>query len=190
MSTETIQITATLATLMIVAVGVTFAALQVRQETLARRLQAMSAVWAEFWPPEASDALGILQRVPDTFDDADLTAEQVAAVRTIGRHYTRLGYLLHAGHLKQREILGYPPFGILAADLWAKYNGFLSRAPLGFTSTSASSFFAHWEYLAIEAKAYWEREGRERTTAIPHYDGETGALSRELATAIALRPTR
>jgi len=39
MSSETIQLAATLATLAIVAIGVTFAAVQVRQGVLARRLQ-------------------------------------------------------------------------------------------------------------------------------------------------------
>ena len=39
MSTESIQLFATLATMALIAVGVIFAALQVREEALARRLQ-------------------------------------------------------------------------------------------------------------------------------------------------------
>ena len=88
MSSETLQITATLATLIIVTIGVTFAALQVRQEALTRHLQAVSAPWAEIWPPEASQAYPLLQRVPARFYDAEMTDELIVAIRTVGRHYT------------------------------------------------------------------------------------------------------
>ena len=42
MSSETIQLVATLATVAVVAIGVTFAAVQVRHEVLTRRLQGKS----------------------------------------------------------------------------------------------------------------------------------------------------
>jgi hypothetical protein len=56
MSSEKLLITTKLATLIIVTIGVTFAAFQVRQGTWTRRLQAISALWVEIWPPEASQA--------------------------------------------------------------------------------------------------------------------------------------
>ena len=185
MSAETIQTIATLATLTIVAVGVTFAALQVRQETLARRLQAISAIWSEVWPDAASRALRVLQDLPDGFEDAAMTPEQADALRTLYRHYNRMGFLLQAGLVKERDILGYPPFGILAAENWAKFKPYLDRYPWGGTP----GFSVHWEYLAIRAKAYWEHRGREWLASMPHYRGEAGALYKDLDEAMALRPS-
>lgn len=45
MSSETIQLVATLATVAVVAIGVTFAAVQVHHEVLTRRLQGKSAIF-------------------------------------------------------------------------------------------------------------------------------------------------
>ena len=45
MSSETIQLVATLTTLAVVAIGVTFAAVQVRHEVLTCRLQGKSAIF-------------------------------------------------------------------------------------------------------------------------------------------------
>lgn len=185
MSSETLQLIATLATLAVVAVGVTFAALQVRQETLARRLQAISAMWAEVWPDEASRALRVLLGVPNGFDDADMTTERTDALRTVVRHYSRVGFLLQAGLVKEREILGYPPFGFIAAETWAKFRGHLETIAPGPTRGAA----LHFEYLAIRAKAYWERYGREWVASVASYHGEPGALFKELDDAMALRPS-
>lgn len=52
MSSETILLAATPATLAVVAIGTTFAAVQVRQEVLARRLQNKLAVFSEIWQEE------------------------------------------------------------------------------------------------------------------------------------------
>jgi len=52
MSSETIQLVTTLATIAVVAIGITFATVQVRQEVLARRLQNKSAIFSEIWQEE------------------------------------------------------------------------------------------------------------------------------------------
>ena len=190
MSTETLQITATLATLIIVAVGVTFAALQVRQETLARRLQGMSALFAEVWPEEASQAAYTLRNVQPGFDDAEMSPELTQALLTLMSHYNRVGFLLQKGLVNEKEILGYPPFGIIAADMWALFEGFLGRlnAGAGFP-TPFRHLAIYWEHLAVRAKAYWEREGRAWTANEPYYTAEPGTLMSELNAAAALRPT-
>ncbi len=122
--------------------------------------------------------------VPEGFDDADMTPERADALRTVFRHYNRVGFLLQGRLVKEREILGYPPFGFLAAELWAKFERQMTAPGLVRGSS------VHWEYLAIRAKAYWERHGREWIASMPRYRGEAGALFKELDEAMALRPSR
>ena len=191
MSSETLQTIATLATLAVVAIGVTFAALQVRQEALARRLQAISALFDVVWPEEARRAAFLLLSLPADFEDTDITPEQKRAILTLLAHYDRVGFLLQTGLVKEHELLGFQAFGIVAADLWALLEGYLGRLQLGTAMpTNFRNNAVHWEYLAIRAKAYWERHGRAWTASVPYYDGKAGALMSDLNAAVALRPAR
>lgn len=109
MSTDSIQTLATVATMALVALGVTFAALQVREEALARRLQANTALFADLWPPEAARATFVLGVLPAEFKGEDLTEEQRQSVTVAVYHYNRVGYLLWRGLVKDEELLLYPP---------------------------------------------------------------------------------
>ncbi|PZC46178.1 MAG: hypothetical protein C1O27_002155 [Chloroflexi bacterium] len=165
MSTESIQLFATLATMALIAVGVIFAALQVREEALARRLQATTAVFADLWPPEAARASLSLAVFPPALEWKELTEEQRRNIATLGYHYNRVGYLLWRGLVKEEEILLYPPMGPLAVDLWARLSPYLQSLSIGATNVA---HIAHWwEYLAWRAQRYWEQEGGRHIKETP-----------------------
>lgn len=79
MSNELLQTIAAITTLVVIVIGVTVAISELRQEVLARRLQGLSALFAEVWPEEASKAAFAVASVGPGFDDADITPEQRGA---------------------------------------------------------------------------------------------------------------
>ena len=66
MSSETIQLASTLATLAVVAIGVTFAAVHVHQGVLARRLQNKLAFFSEIWQEEGCGPRLAWDHIPTT----------------------------------------------------------------------------------------------------------------------------
>lgn len=123
MSNEVVQTTVAAATLVVIVVGVTIAVVELRQEVLARRLQAVSALFSEAWTPDVARAafsIHLDERDPKEDAEEALTDEQARSVPMLLAAYNRLGFLLHQGLLKEREVLGYPPFGILSSELFSK----------------------------------------------------------------------
>ena len=181
-----IQTIATLATALIVATGVTFAALQLRQETLARRLQGISSIFADLWPPEAARASFSLSVLPPALEWKELNEEQRRNIATLGYHYNRVGYLLWRGLVKEEEILLYPPLGPLAVHLWARLSPYLQSLSVGATNFS---HIAHWwEYLAWRAQSYWEQQGGRHITEIPVFTPQPAVIFKVFEDAHAQRP--
>jgi hypothetical protein len=183
MSSEMIQIAVAVATLVVIVVGVTVAFIELRQEVLARRLQGMSALFAEIWPEQMSSATWVL--LLNVKRDEELTPEQVDLLPVVVSHYNRLGFLLYQGLVKDREVLGYPPFGILAAELFSLMREHLVKTT--FLDSNMRENAIWWEYLALRANAYWESDGRAMMAGIKHYDAEPMGLMRDWATVMTLR---
>lgn len=186
MSSESIQTVAALATLLVIVVGVTVAVVELRQEVLARRLQGVSALFSEVWNPDVSRAaFGIILNVKPGFADSDLTPEQVQFVPRLMAGYNRLGFLMHQGLVKEREVLAYPPFGILAAELFALLRDYMDRVPVWDSNLREQAVW--WEYLAGRGEAYWTRHARAMMAGVPRYANEPMALMREWATTMGER---
>jgi hypothetical protein len=179
MSNDIVLTAVGIATLVVIVVGVTVAVVELRQEVLARRLQGMSALFSEIWPESMSTAVWnlMLGATPEPAN-ADMTV--------VVSHYNRLGFLLHQGLVKESEILGYPPFGIVAAEMFAMLKEHMDNTPT-FQDTTLRENSVWWEYLAIQAKAYWETTGRAVMAEIDHYNAEPTTLMRDWTIAMNSR---
>jgi hypothetical protein len=186
MSTESIQLLATWATMSLIALGVIFAALQVREEALARRLQATTALLADVWPPEAARASFSLGILPVGFAGDDLTEEQRQDIVIVTYHYNRVGFLLWRGLVKEEDILLYPPVGPVALDLWARVSPYLRSLSVGGTNVAHVAFW--WEYLASRPQIYWEQQGGCYIQETPVFTPRPEDLYRILEEAQARRP--
>ena len=170
MSNELLQTVAAITTLVVIVIGVTVAIVELRQEVLARRLQGVSALFSQVWPEEVSRAaFSLFTALNPDFDDADVSPDQRREMILLMAHYNRLGFLLKQGLVKEDEILGYPPFGILAAEQWAMYGGYLRRLEAPSLKTNFGDQAIWWEYLALQAEAYWNRKGHTAAASVPFY---------------------
>lgn len=188
MSTESIQVIATVVTLSLVALGVAFGALQLRQETLARRLQGISALFADIWPAGAATAAYSISSLPPSFEGEELTELQRGQVLSLNSHFGRVGYLLWQGLVKEEEILLYPPFGTLVVDLWARSEPYLRNTAVGSSNLANIGFW--WEYLAARAQSYWEKHGGRHIKDTLAFTPRAEAMYRILDEAHAQRPGR
>lgn len=188
MSNELLQTIVAVTTLVVIVGGVTVAISELRQEVLARRLQGVSALFSQIWPEEVSRAIFLLiMGLKPDFEDADVTQEQRSAIVLVMAHYNRLGFLLRQGLVKEKEILAYPPFGILAAELWKMFSGYLSRLEVPLLQTNIGDQAIWWEYLALRGEAYWRKEGRALTANVARYKTESMALMNDWNAAMAER---
>ena len=186
MSSELLQTAVAIATLVVIVVGVTVAIVELRQEVLARRLQGISALFSAVWPEEARKAAFDVAALEPGFDDADVTPELRGAVMTLLAHYDRVGFLLHQGLVKEREILAFPAFGVFAAEYWLLVSEYLGR--VAWMGTDSRKLGTWWEYLALRADAYWHKEGRAVTASAGIYSAPQFSLMNDMNAAMAERP--
>ena len=177
---EWIQLVAIVGTFTVVAVGVVFAALQLREEVHARRLQAISSLFAEVWPPEAAAASFEVLSLPADFKPEELTPEQEANIRMLLAYYNRVGYLLWQGLVKKHEILLYPAFGPIAVEIWVKTR----QVMLNFLVARSSWF----DYLVGQTQEYWKEQGGRQIAQIPVFEPDIEGLTRVVEEAQARRP--
>ena len=91
---------ATLAGLMVVIAGATFAGVQLRQEARSRHLQAVMAMLSNVRPPEVRFAWETVRSLPDGFYGQNLPSQDRRALVSVIGSYNRLGNLLAAGLIK------------------------------------------------------------------------------------------
>ena len=166
----------TLAGLLVIVVGATFAGVQLRQEAKARKLQALMSVLADIRPHEVTKAELVVRSLPDGFDPSELAEDELAAVLLVSSSYARLGTLLAVGAVEERDIFPHPTFSRGAIDAWEKFKHVPRTGGLGGGVRILPTTIFH-EQLAARAQAYLLREGVERFGSVPSFDADWDALN-------------
>ena len=177
---------ATLAGLLVVITGAVFAGVQLRQEAKARKLQALMAVLTNIRPPEVTKAWPIMRALPDGFDPQTLTHDEQEAVLLVFASFGRLGTLLAAGAVDEKDIFPHLTFSKGAIDAWEKMKHLAGGDGASFSGALNPTVYQ--ELLAIRAQAYLLREGAERFGSIPQFTPDwpaLNALGEQIATARA-----
>ena len=170
---------ATLATLIVVLLGLSFAGVQLYRESQARRLQALVALFADVWPVEANREARIVASLPDGFDYESLESVPQEAVRNVAARFDRLGFLLKMGVVKGEDVFPNVRFGRSAIFQWEK----LKHAMRGGAGPFAAGIVGelpgplHFEYLAWRAQEYLLRHGVEEFGEVPVFDADMDALA-------------
>ena len=145
-----------------------FAGVQLRQEAKARKLQAMVAVLSDVRPLEVAVAWTKVQSLPDGFELDKLTEEQHANVTIVSASYNRLGNLLAAGLVGERDIFPHLALSRGAIEAWEKLKhvardrSFPTMVYLGM--------------LAARADEYLKREAVSLLSDIPVFDADPNVL--------------
>jgi len=162
---------AKVAGLLVMIAGAIFAGVQLRQEARARHLQAMMAVFADIRPPEVAYAQQVVGALPDGFTVDDLDPDSFNAVVRTVTSFARLGDLLKAGMVDERDIFTHGAFSMGSVDAWEKVKH-LARGENARVRYNGPSM----EYLAGRAQAYLLREGVAQYGKVPFFDADREAL--------------
>ena len=171
---------ATLAGLIVVALGAAFAGQQLRRESQARRLQALVALYADIWPIGATPTALIVAKLPDDFAYDQLSAdERQAVVETLFR-YNRLGYLLRAGLVRDQDLFPFPLFGGASVFLWEKVKHMVRTGAAASGEgrlVTLPGVGLHFEFLASRAQAYLLEHGEAEIGSIAVFDADLEAMA-------------
>ena len=169
---------ATLAGLLAIVAGLAFAGVQLRQEAKARKLQALMSMLTDIRGPEVIKASQVVRALPDGFDPHALSQDELFAVRLIAGSYARLGTLLAAGAVDERDVFPHLTFSRGAIEAWEQLKHLTRTGPGGVLSeTGAFSTMMFFEQLAARAQAYLLREGVTQFGSRPLFDADWDALN-------------
>jgi hypothetical protein len=116
---------ATLAGLIVVITGATFAGVQLRRDSGSRRLQSLLSLYEVIWPTKMLRAARIVRSLQDDFEFDQLEPAQKDAVMQVTASLERLGHLLRAGLVQEREIFDFTPLGRMPVFFWEKLKHFI-----------------------------------------------------------------
>ena len=185
---------ATLAGLIVIVAGAAFAGVQLRRESQARRLQAVVALYADFWPIESLRAAQTVMSLPDDFDYDRLGPDEREAIGHVVFRYNRLGYLLRAGLVRDEDLFPFFAFGTLAIVFWEKLKHHVRSGVAGRTGGPGGSFATvtmrstdpadpalpgglHFEHLASRAQRYLLEHGEAEFGGLAIFDADVEAIA-------------
>ena len=163
---------ATFAGLIVVALGAAFAGVQLRRQAKARHLESVMAVLSDVRPLEVAKAWEVFRSLPDGFDLWALQEDEHDAAMIVLASYSRLGNLLAAGFVEERDIFPHITFSIGAIDTWEKVKH-LSRTDPRAGVLAPGMFI---EFLASRAQDYLARKGVGQFGGIPVFDADRSVL--------------
>ena len=160
----------------VILVGAAFAGVQLRQEAKARKLQALMSVLTDIRGPDIVKAAQVVRALPDGFDPRELSEDELLAVRLVAGSYARLGTLIAAGAVEERDVFPHLTFSRGAIEAWEQLKHLMRTGPGGVLSeTGVFTTMLFFEQLAARAQAYLLREGVELFGSAP-FDADWDAL--------------